>query len=190
MMNGSDLHSWRTAALVAATVMVLSVPAYLLKEMYGRSVRQPPRSPVATFVGRDLCAGCHKKEYEAWQGSHHDHSMAVATDTTVLGDFDNATFDYRDITARFYEKNGKFFVRTQGPGGETREFEIRCTLGVEPLQQYLVPFPGGRLQALTIAWDTERDEWFYLYPNQDIPSHDWLHWTRNAQNWNGMCAEC
>ena len=70
------------------------------------------------------------------------------------------------------------------------DFEITHTFGVEPLQQYLVPFPGGRLQALWIAWDTEREEWFHLYPDQDIPPTDWLHWTRNAQNWNGMCAEC
>jgi hypothetical protein len=26
--------------------------------------------------------------------------------------------------------------------------------GVEPLQQYLIPFPGGRYQAFYIAWDS------------------------------------
>ena len=53
-----------------------------------------------------------------------------------------------------------------------------------------IPFPGGRLQAFSVAWDTEREEWFFLYPGSDIPADDWLHWTRNGQNWNGMCAEC
>ena len=70
------------------------------------------------------------------------------------------------------------------------EFEVKYTFGIEPLQQYLVPFPGGRLQALSIAWDVERERWFFLYPDTDIAADDWLHWTRNAQNWNGMCAEC
>jgi tetratricopeptide (TPR) repeat protein len=70
------------------------------------------------------------------------------------------------------------------------ESEITHTFGFEPLQQYLVPFPGGRLQALWIAWDVEQLEWFHLYPESTIPPDDWLHWTRNGQNWNGMCAEC
>jgi len=70
------------------------------------------------------------------------------------------------------------------------EFEVLYTFGVEPLQQYLVPFPGGRLQALPLAWDTEQQRWFDLYPDTDISADDWLHWTRNGQNWNGMCAEC
>jgi len=53
-----------------------------------------------------------------------------------------------------------------------------------------VPFPGGRLQCLSIAWDADLGEWFDLNPETDIPPDDWLHWTRAAQTWNGMCAEC
>ena len=70
------------------------------------------------------------------------------------------------------------------------EFEALYTFGFEPLQQYLVEFPGGRMQALSLAWDTERGRWFHLYPDREVPPDDWLHWTRNGQNWNGMCAEC
>ncbi len=99
-------------------------------------------------------------------------------------------FEHHGVTSRFYRKDGKYFVETEGPGGAMDDFEIAYTFGVEPLQQYLIPFPNGRLQSLTIAWDVERGRWFHLYPDQDIPPDDWLHWTRNAQNWNGMCAEC
>ena len=53
-----------------------------------------------------------------------------------------------------------------------------------------MPFPGGRLQCLTIAWDGDDGRWFDLYPDQEIPPDDWMHWTRAAMNWNGMCAEC
>ena len=43
-----------------------------------------------------------------------------------------------------------------------------------------------------MAWDTERGRWFSMGENADeiVAPGDWLHWTRNAQNWNGMCAEC
>jgi Flp pilus assembly protein TadD len=66
---------------------------------------------------------------------------------------------------------------------------------VTPLQQYLIEFPGGRLQALSIAWDTRPQEkggqrWFHLYPNERITHNDELHWTGAQQNWNYMCADC
>jgi tetratricopeptide (TPR) repeat protein len=186
----SDLERWVVIGVVASLAIVLSLPLYLVREaVFGAGAGRTAPTPV-TFVGRETCVDCHEKAAEAWMNSDHDRAMAVASDSTVRGDFDDAVFEDRGITSRFYRRDGKFYVFTQGPGGEMGEFEITHTFGWEPLQQYLVPFPGGRLQALSIAWDTERGRWFHLYPNQVIPPGDWLHWTRNAQNWNGMCAEC
>ena len=73
-------------------------------------------------------------------------------------------------------------------------FEIKYTFGVDPLQQYLIEFADGRVQALSIAWDSRPKEkggqrWFHLYPD-DIRHDDVLHWTKRNQNWNFMCAEC
>ena len=187
--QAEDLSRWLLIGIVATAAIVLSLPLYLVRTTL-RGGTDTEQSAVATFVGRDRCIDCHAGAYEAWRGSDHDRAMTVATDSTVRGDFGGAEFERNGITSRFYRRDGKFYVYTEGPGGEMREFEIAYTFGWEPLQQYLVPFPGGRLQALSIAWDTERGTWFDLYPDQDIPPSDWLHWTRNAQNWNGMCAEC
>jgi predicted CXXCH cytochrome family protein len=143
-----------------------------------------------TFVGRAVCAECHAEATEAWQGSDHDRAMEEATEATVLGDFDDAVFEHEGVTSRFYRRAGRYFVHTEGPGGEPGEFEIAYTFGYDPLQQYLIRFPRGRLQALSIAWDVPGKRWFHLYPDRKIPADDWLHWTRNAQNWNGMCAAC
>jgi hypothetical protein len=33
------------------------------------------------------------------------------------------------------------------------DYEIKYTFGATPLQQYLIEFPDGRLQAVTSAWD-------------------------------------
>lgn len=186
----SDLTRWRTVGMIATAVIVLSVPAYVVKERVARTIAPDTSVGDLTFVGRDQCISCHEEAYDTWLGSDHDLAMAEATDSTVLADFDDSVFEYRGVTSRFYRRDGRFFVHTEGPGGEMGEFEITHTFGVYPLQQYLVPFPGGRLQALSIAWDVVRDEWFRMYPGQDIPPDDWLHWTRNGQNWNGMCAEC
>ncbi len=189
-MNGDALQRWKVLGVIATAVIVLTLPIYALKENRHRGRSHPDGEAAATFVGREQCISCHERAAEAWRGSHHDKAMAAASDSSVLGDFDDADFAYGDITARFYRRDGKYYVRTQGVDGEPGDFEIAYTFGVEPLQQYLIPFPGGRLQSLTIAWDTVRKVWFYLYPGQDIPPEDWLHWTRGAQTWNGMCAEC
>ena len=121
--------------------------------------------------------------------------MDHATDKTVLGDFSDATFDYYGVKSRFFRKDGKFFVETDGPDGKLAVFEVKYTFGVDPLQQYLVEFPDGRLQALSLAWDSRPKQqggqrWFHLYPNEDIKHDDVLHWTKLNQNWNFMCAEC
>jgi tetratricopeptide (TPR) repeat protein len=86
-------------------------------------------------------------------------------------------------------------VRTDGPDGKLADFDVKYTFGVYPLQQYLIDFPDGRLQALSIAWDVRPKKdggqrWFHLYPTERITHGDELHWTRPAQNWNFMCADC
>jgi tetratricopeptide (TPR) repeat protein len=150
---------------------------------------------VPEYVGSQTCSGCHSQQFQAWQGSQHSRAMQHATVNTVLGDFADATVTYAGIESRFFRRDGRFFVRTDGPDGKLADFEIRYTFGVEPLQQYLVEFPDGRLQALSIVWDSRPSQegggrWFHLYPDQQVNFRDELHWTRPSQNWNFMCADC
>ncbi|MGD8843512.1 MAG: multiheme c-type cytochrome, partial [Gammaproteobacteria bacterium] len=147
------------------------------------------------YVGGSACAGCHPQQTSQWLGSPHDLAMQAADDATVLGDFANATMTYNGVTSRFYRKDGKFMVRTDGPDGSLRDYEVKYTFGADPLQQYLIEFPGGRLQALSLAWDARSkaqggQRWFHLYPDEKVDHNDVLHWTRSSQNWNSMCAEC
>jgi predicted CXXCH cytochrome family protein len=147
------------------------------------------RSQVA-FVDDHACARCHEAAYREWSGSHHDQAMQPANEKTVLGNFNDARITHFGVTSRFFTRGGKFFVNTEGSDGKPADFEIKYTFGVDPLQQYLIEFPGGRLQSLTIAWDTVKKRWFSLYPDEKIPPGDSLHWTGRYQNWNLMCAEC
>jgi predicted CXXCH cytochrome family protein len=182
-MSDDGMRSWRLAALVALGVIVLSVPLYVARELQRSAVAVPAADPVA---GID----CHEGAYELWVGSDHDNAMDIANEQTVRGDFNDAELEHDGITSRFFRKDDGYFVLTEGHGGEMTEFEVLYTFGIEPLQQYLISFPGGRLQALSVAWDTEENRWFDLYPESTFSPDDWLHWTRNGQNWNGMCADC
>ncbi len=155
----------------------------------------PPAAAPAQYVGRAVCADCHEAEDRLWRGSHHDLAMQEANAATVLGDFADRTFSYHDITSRFFRRDDTFFVSTDGPDGKLADYPVKYTFGVWPLQQYLVEFPGGRLQALPLAWDARSREeggqrWFHLYPDERIDHRDPLHWTGVYQNWNLQCAAC
>ncbi len=160
----------------------------------------PPDSPTpvqaaASHVGRAVCATCHAEEDRLWRDSHHALAMQEANAATVLGDFNSQTYTYLDIESRFFQRDGKFFVTTDGPDGKLADYPVKYTFGVWPLQQYLVEFPGGRLQALSIAWDARGkaeggQRWFHLYPDERIDHKDPLHWTGLYQNWNLQCAAC
>jgi tetratricopeptide (TPR) repeat protein len=151
--------------------------------------------PAPDYVGRAQCVACHAEQDARWTGSNHDLAMQEATGASVLGDFNDAIFDWFGVRSRFYRQDGRFMVRTDGPDGRLQDYRVKYTFGVAPLQQYLIEFPGWRLQALDIAWDSRPREaggqrWFHLHPEDQVPAGDVLHWTGPNLNWNYMCADC
>ncbi|MEK6238273.1 MAG: tetratricopeptide repeat protein, partial [Planctomycetales bacterium] len=173
-------------------------------------ISEPADAP-RRHVGRKSCVQCHAKQNKDWTGSDHDLAMSAPTDQTVLGNFDNATFEHYGVKSRMFRKGKEFFVATEGRDGKEETFQVRYTFGVRPLQQYLVAFPEDenqprrasdseddsnlreepRLQALPLAWNTEDKKWFFLDLEEErITPDDVLHWTGRAMNWNHMCAEC
>jgi tetratricopeptide (TPR) repeat protein len=200
--GGRTPRAWsggRTAALLLAAALVSAGTSCRGKEEPWSGTTAPtPRPPLfqgATFVGREACAPCHAEEDRRWKGSHHDLAMQEATAKTVLGNFENASFTHYGVRSTFFKKDGKFFVKTDGPDGKLHEYPIAYTFGVYPLQQYLIAFPGGRYQALNVCWDMrpakeDGQRWFHLYPKEEVSYRDPLHWTGAYQNWNFMCSEC
>lgn len=154
---------------------------------YARNQAPPP--PEA-YAGRAACAECHAAETRAFAASDHARAMAVADDSTVLGRFAGDSLAHAGGGFRFLKEGGVRTVRAPGPDGAPHAYPVRFAFGVRPLQQYLVEFPGGRLQALPAAWDIQRSAWFHLSPDSVFAPDDWLHWTREGHNWNGMCADC
>ncbi|TWT49155.1 Tetratricopeptide repeat protein [Rubripirellula amarantea] len=183
--------------MIAAALAILVVG--IVAADYLRSV---PPDVSATYVGRENCTACHQSETERFIGSHHDKAMDLATDETVLGDFEDATIEHDGMVSRMFRDGDKFMVHTDGPDGNMQDFEIKYVFGVHPLQQYMVEFDRepsmqaheiGRLQVLRISWDAIDKKWFYLRPpdvDDKLLPDDPLHWTGIAQRWQTMCAVC
>ena len=154
------------------------------------------------FVGRERCITCHQDQADAFAGSHHDLAMDLATDETVLGDFNDVTFEHHGVVSRLFRDGQRFMIHTEGEDGKMQDFEVKYVFGVDPLQQYMVEFDRPddladgevpRVQVLRISWDVEKKEWFYLSPPdvaEKLEPGDPLHWTGIAQRWQTMCADC
>ena len=152
--------------------------------LHAKSVGMP------AYVGSESCSACHESQVAEWRDSHHGWALRAADAANILGDFDDAIFEHGGVRTRFFRRNGQAFVETDGPDGAPTAYEIKYTVGVEPLQQYLVELDKGRLQVLDIAWDVARKRWYHLYPDQEPRPGIGLHWTGPYKNWQARCAGC
>lgn len=175
--------------------LLYSTPAPINTVPVSTTTVQPAKAqPVvvtpAKMVDEQQCRGCHSEQMKDWQGSHHQLAMQEANAETMLGDFNNVTFKAQNETTRFSRKDDGFWVNTPGIDGKNADFKVAYTFGIAPLQQYLIEVGEGRLQALGVAWDTEKNRWFHLYPGQGVNFKNPLHWSKPSQNANFMCVEC
>ena len=178
-------------------VLLAIVFAGCLAALHLRAQAPPASAPNQTtqYAGSDRCASCHESEHAAWRSSQHAHALQHASRGAVLGRFDGGTFVKDGVETQFVARDGQFLFVTQGPAGERAEFPVKFTLGIEPLQQYLVELPGGRLQAFGLAWDSRSaaaggQRWFDLYPREKLAPGNPLHWTGIEQTANFMCIDC
>ena len=142
------------------------------------------------YVGSDACIACHEDEGAAWAQSHHALAWTEVSDGAVLADFDGTGFDHDGMSVTFRDENGSPVASVTEKDGVTTEYPVHSVVGIAPLQQYLFETEPGRLQSFDVVWDTENNRWFHLYPDQDLPPDDGLHWSGPYKNWNARCAEC
>jgi tetratricopeptide (TPR) repeat protein len=149
----------------------------------------------AEFVGSSRCASCHSEAAANWKISDHYKSMSIASSEFVLGNFNDISVNFQDISSRFYQRGSDYFIETVGDDGEQHEYLLSYTFGYYPLQQYLVEIDDGHIQALNLAWDSRNKEdggqrWIHLQPGEPNDPASPFFWTRHLQNWNSRCAEC
>jgi predicted CXXCH cytochrome family protein len=173
-------------ALGAAAAALLALGAALLSckpapPAPPPAAQAPAAPPVLEFVGSEACAGCHASEVTAWRESQHALAMQVPDAHSVLASTSGGPLGERD---------SRYLVHAVGPDGKPSDFAVKYAFGLDPLQQYLLELPRGRLQAFTTAWDAHAKRWLDLYPSEKLAPGDELHWTGRQQNWNAMCADC
>lgn len=145
---------------------------------------------LAPYAGSAACQSCHREIYDAWYFSHHARAERELHPVRDREPFDPPRWlEHGTQASGFLASNGLWLL-VRGPDGATNPFPICRALGVRPLVQYLVPFPGGRFQMTEVAYDPGRQEWFHVFGPEDRQPGEWGHWTGRGMNWNSMCAHC
>lgn len=142
------------------------------------------------YVGSNGCETCHVEAVKEWRGSHHSLAWTWPSAETVVGAFDGRSFTHQGATTRFSQTDGRYVIDTEDVAGGMQSFDVVGVAGIEPLQQYVIETAPGQLQAFDIVWDTEKQQWFHLYPDLDLAPDDGLHWSGSYKSWNARCAEC
>jgi len=190
-----------SASLLSA-ILLFSAPAlsHPFTEPYNLSTNSLTTSLTQVVENKNTiadpqnCVACHQAAVSSWQQSDHAKAMNIATNKTVLADFNNSITSHYSQKARFFINKKHYFVELTHEK-KTKIHQIKYTFGHFPLQQYLVATTNGKYQILPFAWDSRAkteggQRWFVIYENEDIKKQDRLHWQQPLQNWNGMCADC
>ena len=180
-----DIYFTSLMKFTKKQILLLSVCIYCLVSLFIFSCSKEEKSVssydeknqigdyrLEEYVGASTCAECHAEAHAKWEESHHYHAMELPSPETVRADFNNTEFVNYGVTTKFFMDGDKYMVETNNQEGEMEVFEIAYTFGWEPLQQFLVKFPDGRMQVLPTCWDVKKKEWYHLYPNEEIAPDD------------------
>ena len=145
----------------------------------------------AQYAGSASCRECHEEAFALWEKSNHglaERPMDPALDGPAFDPPRAFRHGTQESSARRQGTN--FLVSARGLSRSNEVHTAARVIGHDPLRQYLVPFPGGRLQTLEASYDPHRNEWFNVYGEEDRQPGEWGHWTGRGMNWNNMCAGC
>lgn len=156
----------------------------------GTPASAPPR-PEAGYAGSAACVACHAAEHAAWAASLHAAALRTADApglASVLPSGDLTT-GAEEVLRVVRAQDGPV-VEASPPGDTAARAPLPYVLGRRPLEQLLAAVPVGRLQALPIAFDIARREWFDLFAGDPREPGDWGHWTGRGMTANSQCLAC
>jgi tetratricopeptide (TPR) repeat protein len=191
---------------VFAIVLGIAATAFLTSRHFQKPADQPqttspakqesvvaPEDEVhAEYAGSASCKECHETAYAGWIDSNHG-----LAEREYRKDLDEKTFSPKqtlthgkDTSEAFLDADGLAKILTRGIDNQRRPYPVARIIGNDPLRQFLIPAPGGRLQTCDVSYDPNKNELFDVYGEEERNPGDWGSWTGQGMNWNAMCAAC
>jgi len=194
--------AWLMAAITAAGLITWLTLRFLhVRDVWqgasgpGLAVRtgviEDERRAFSKYAGSESCRDCHKDEYALWENSNHCLAERPVNTVADARAFEPArTFRHGSQETRVQLSGTNFLLTFIGLSRSNETHTALRVIGHNPLRQFLVTAPGGRLQVTEAAYDPISNEWFNVYGDEDRRPGEWGHWTGRGMNWNSMCAAC
>jgi tetratricopeptide (TPR) repeat protein len=134
------------------------------------------------YVGSTACETCHEAQYRSWETTQHHLAMLPASPSAPLRatPHDAGPMVVRDGALELVGSS----VDHEG------DLTLAYALGHRNVEQYVGPLQPGKLQALPLAFDVQRGEWFDLFAGESRTTADWGHWTNRGMMANAQCLFC
>ncbi|MCB9662925.1 MAG: tetratricopeptide repeat protein [Alphaproteobacteria bacterium] len=141
----------------------------------------PPVEVPAGYVGSAACVRCHADEVARWQASHH--ALALTPPTGLQGAWDGAVAAGSDRVELGAAPAPHARVHT---ADGVVEAPVAWVLGRDPVQQPVVRWARGALQALPVGLEVATGAWLDLVPD------DAGHGGVGGPAWNAdhQCLDC
>ncbi|MBT7867667.1 MAG: hypothetical protein HN763_15070, partial [Opitutales bacterium] len=124
------------------------------------------------------CRECHAEQYDDWMGSHHQLAHRRIDPERDAEAFSGVkTTDEAGRSFDLLADGGDFGISEAGAGLPSG---VDAVIGETPIQQFLVPFEGGRFQIQEMTWDPHKKEWFNVFGNEVRDTGDWGHWSQQG----------
>jgi hypothetical protein len=112
-------------------------PPHVAKPSFPGGASTPSNITPGDYVGPEACSDCHEDNYRSWLGHPHRRMNQLATEATVIGDFDGRSVEADGVTARFARApGGEYTVSLERPGSPRRAYRVTRTIGSRFKQFY------------------------------------------------------
>lgn len=175
----------RTVSLALGLVVLLAI-GWAVRSA-AREIDVPVALPATAYVGSKSCQACHAEHYASWRRTFHRTMTQVAGQSSVLGNFENATFTLDGVTSRFTHEGDSYFIETLDGRGQFTRQRVERTVGSRRIQQY-VTREGDRFMRVPLAWNIEERRWFHL--NAGFLSPDGTDFNAHRSLWDANCIFC
>lgn len=158
---------------------------------------RPIQAPTGDYVGSAACKSCHPQNHDTWHDSYHRTMTQVATEESVIGNFNNVRLYGRDLNVRLFRQDKQFLVEMNRDNPRaTGVFPVVMTTGSHHRQVYwLGSSPDAPMMILPWMFLRAEQKWVprhsaYVNPMclQAFPELSVLK--ADSGRWGFQCVKC
>ena len=145
--------------VLLAILVLVAIFTYRQREAPLTNV--PVEAPTGEFIGSAACQSCHADQHGSWHDSYHRTMTQLATESSVLGDFNEVRLAGKDLDVRLFKEKGKFLVEMKLHNPEsTNLYSVVMTTGSHNRQAYWLSDPNdSQLKILPYMYLRAEQRW-------------------------------